>query len=50
MLFTHYLKRNIPVKIGSFEMMNSNGSVKLLYMIQVLLNKTSIDRINLDQF
>ena len=34
----------------SFDMMNSNESVKLLFMIPVLLYKTSTDRISLDQF
>ena len=30
----------------SIDMMNSNESVKLLFMIPVLLNKTSTDRIS----
>ena len=34
----------------SYGMMNSNESVKLLFMIPVLLNNTSTDRISLDQF
>ena len=34
----------------SFEMMDSNEYVKLLFIISVLLNKTSTDIIRLDQF
>ena len=31
-------------------MMNSNESVKLLFMIPVILSKTSTDKISLNQF
>ena len=34
----------------SFGMMDSNDSAKLLFMIPILLYKTSTDRISLDQF
>ena len=34
----------------SFDMMNSNESVKLLFMIPVILSKTSTDKISLNQF
>ena len=34
----------------SFDMMNSNESVRLLFMIPVLLYKTSIDKAKLNKF
>ena len=41
---------NFDYSLTIFDLMNSNESVKLLFMIPVLLNKTSTDRISLDQF